>query len=391
MYPDLIKKLYALQQNGGVKLGLANMERLCRSFGNPERQFDTVHVAGTNGKGSVVTKVAKGYELSGRSAGLYTSPHISTFRERIKINGILISEKDVERLLIEIFKVVGKEEISATFFEITTLLCFLYFAEMKVDVAVLETGLGGRLDATNVISKPLASVITSIQYDHKELLGSTLEEIAKEKGGIIKKGSPVVIGPRVPLEVIGPIAEILQSPLHRVSGEFKSYDEENSAIARSVLEGLGFTEEVISGAMHALPPCRMEYVDGKAILDVAHNPDGIAHLFKSLPSRKYDVVLGLSKSKDCSECVRILKDHVNKLYLVCAQNGRGLETKVLKQMFLDVGFRGNVEEFASVESGVTTALKGCDAPILVCGSFFIMDAARQALGIQEERDFLNLN
>ena len=162
-YSEALQHLYLLGQKG-VKLGLQNMHDLLKTFHHPEKNLRVIHVAGTNGKGSVTTKIAKGLELAGFRVGLYTSPHISTFRERIQINGDLISEESVLRLLIQIGTQPG------TFFEITTLLAWLYFAEQHVDYVVLETGLGGRLDATNTIT-PLLAIITSISYDHTENFG----------------------------------------------------------------------------------------------------------------------------------------------------------------------------------------------------------------------------
>ncbi len=391
-YSSLIKRLYSLNQSG-MKLGLQNMERLCAAFGNSKNRIEAIHVAGTNGKGSVVTKIAKAYELMGKKAGLYTSPHISSFRERIAINGEKISKADVERLLNTIFDVIEKENIQATFFEITTLLGFLYFAEKQVDVMVLETGLGGRLDATNVIDKPAMCVITSIDYDHMELLGDTLEKIAFEKAGIIKNKCPVVIGPRVPVNVIQSVADPLQSPLTVVEGDFTNFHEENNAIAKEALLRLGLPFCVIEQSLASLPPCRMEKIEtsqGIAILDAAHNPDGLRHLFEALPDRKYPIVVGLSKSKDCTSCVRLLKEHAESLYLVCAKNGRGLETKALKQMFLNAGFQGKIKEYKNVESGVREALSE-NQEILICGTFFIMGPARQALEIEEDQDELELN
>ncbi len=162
-----------------MKLNLEIPLLLSELFDFPERSFPTIHVAGTNGKGSVVTKISKALELSGLKVGRYTSPHLISFRERIQVNGEWISEEFISRRMKLIFQKVDQKKIPATFFELTTLLAFDYFREMKVDVAVIETGLGGRLDATNII-QPILTVITSISLDHAQILGSTLEEIAVE-------------------------------------------------------------------------------------------------------------------------------------------------------------------------------------------------------------------
>ena len=181
-YLDLIQHLLTVNLEAGIKLGLQNVERLQEILHYPDRSFTSIHVAGTNGKGSVCIKVARALEKAGYRTGLYTSPHISSFRERIRINGKMITEEAVESILPPLFKVIEEAGIPATFFEITTFLAFLYFAREKVDFAVLETGLGGRLDATNIVS-PCLSVITSISLDHTEILGGSCEEIAHEKGG----------------------------------------------------------------------------------------------------------------------------------------------------------------------------------------------------------------
>ena len=197
LYQTFINRLFAINLHGGMKLGLKNMETLNAMLGTPTQHFKCIHVAGTNGKGSVVYKIAKSLEKEGLRVGLYTSPHISSFRERIQINGQLIDESSVVAGLSRIFEEIDKSKIPATFFEITTALALKYFADQKVDYVVLETGLGGRLDATNIVT-PVLSIITSISLEHTEYLGSTLEAIAKEKGGIIKPYVPIFIGPRVP-------------------------------------------------------------------------------------------------------------------------------------------------------------------------------------------------
>ncbi|MEI6241855.1 MAG: Mur ligase family protein, partial [Chlamydiota bacterium] len=169
---------------------LDEMKRGLEFVGHPEKAFESIHVAGTNGKGSVCTKVAKALSLEGYRVGLYISPHISSYRERISINGLMISEEEVVKYLERIFQI----PIEFSFFEISTLLAFMYFADQLVEFAVLETGLGGRYDATNVVD-PIVSVITSIGWDHMHILGDTLEAIACEKGGIIKREVPLVLGP----------------------------------------------------------------------------------------------------------------------------------------------------------------------------------------------------
>ncbi|HEY6172625.1 MAG TPA: Mur ligase family protein, partial [Candidatus Kapabacteria bacterium] len=189
-YLDALDKLFALEFTG-MKLGLENIGELLASLGNPQEQYPTIHVAGTNGKGSVSSMLAAALQANGYKTGLYTSPHLVNFTERIKVNGEEIPRDYVASFLEANWHKV--EEVKATFFEVTTALMFKYFADKKVDIAVIETGLGGRLDGTNILRKPLATVITSIGLEHTQILGDTLELIAKEKAGIFKQGSPAIV------------------------------------------------------------------------------------------------------------------------------------------------------------------------------------------------------
>lgn len=307
-YSGLLQKLLAINGRGEIE----NVRKIQRLLGFPDRQFASVHVAGTNGKGSVCIKMAGALQAAGFKTGLYTSPHLDCYRERIRINGEMIPEQEVEKGLTFLFSLLEGENTPATFFEITTLLAFRYFAQEKVDIAVIETGLGGRLDATNVIH-PVLSVITSISLDHTEFLGNTIEAIAQEKGGIIKERVPVVIGPHVPLDSIHPIAREKISPCHQVRGYFKTFEEENCAIARAALESLPFqlSQQAIEEGLKKQQPCRFEVIEG-AILDVAHNPDGISHLFDAIahhyPDRPLRLLFGLSKSKDIEGCLKIIQE-----------------------------------------------------------------------------------
>ncbi|MEJ7913864.1 MAG: Mur ligase family protein, partial [Chitinophagaceae bacterium] len=172
---------------------LTNTKTLCTHLGNPQTKFKSIHVAGTNGKGSVSHMLAAVLQANGYTTGLYTSPHLYDFRERIKINGVMVDENFVIDFIEKLRPLI--ESLQPSFFEITVALAFHLFAEQKVDVAIIEVGLGGRLDSTNVIL-PLASVITNIGWDHMNILGNTLEKIATEKAGIIKKAVPVIIGER---------------------------------------------------------------------------------------------------------------------------------------------------------------------------------------------------
>lgn len=396
-YNNLIDKLFNIALHHKVKLGLEQSKKLHTFFGNPADTFKSIHVAGTNGKGSVCTKIASALQNEGYKVGLFTSPHISTFRERIRINDLLISKKDVEDLLNMLFT----SNIQATFFEITTLLAFLYFAKKQVDYAVIETGLGGRLDATNIIV-PEISIITSISIDHAEILGNSIEAIAFEKAGIIKKNIPVVTGPNTPLTLFKEIAQSLHSPLHAVTGLFHSYEEENVAIAKKALSLLPVSQESIEKGLLKKPPCRFEVIkskefDAEVILDVAHNPDGFKKLFQKInreyPKKYICTIIGMSKGKDIESCFNILFACSDEIHFIQGNNDRSLSTNELKiyaERFAETKkpcFYHN-----SIKDAFKSASENSDDKILTaCGSFFIMEEIRKVLGIEEEFDEKNLN
>ncbi|KAF3362089.1 Folylpolyglutamate synthase [Chlamydiales bacterium STE3] len=398
-YAKTIHQLFHAKNFGGVKLGLQNIQLLLEKLDHPEKMFKSIHIAGTNGKGSVAHKMAKAYELAGFRVGLFTSPHISCFRERIQINGSLISEEEATRLLQKIFDLQKKLGVSSTFFELTTLLGFLYFAEQKADVAVIETGLGGRLDATNVIV-PEVSIITSIALDHTEILGNSIEEITLEKAGIIKENIPIVIGPTVPKSLIEPIARQKKAPLIQVQGSFSSYEEENCAVAKAAMELIDFPLQMAQNALKALPPCRFELFSESPpiLLDVAHNPAGLIACFKRLkrnyPHTPFHVIIGLSKSKDIAKCLEILlSENPEHIYLVEAKNERGLDVNVLREGCLSMGFSQNkISCYRSIAHAITVAKRNqSDKPLLITGTFFIMGDARKALGLVEPLDPIDLN
>ncbi len=403
-YKELIQRLFSINLFGGMKLGLANCHHLQRLLNFPDQNFQTIHIAGTNGKGSVVTKIAAALQESGYRVGLYTSPHLSCFRERIRINQEMISESAVETILSHLFELTAKHAIPATFFELTTLLALSYFAKEKVDVAVLETGLGGRLDATNIIS-PLLSVITSISLDHTDILGSTEEAIAKEKAGIIKTGIPVIIGPKTPHQQLLEIAHANNSPCITVHASIPLFEEENKAIAHTALNYLNnhfkIPSEAIEKGLKAKQPCRFEVLQGSptVILDVAHNPNGLHHLFQAtqehFPGQSIRVLFGLSKGKDLEGCLTILKNKAAAFHLVEAPNGRGAAINDLNKRLINFGVDSSlIQSHSEIQIGVKNAIQEAklhNQILLICGSFFIMSQVRQALGIDEPYDEIDLN
>jgi dihydrofolate synthase/folylpolyglutamate synthase len=380
--------------HGGVKLGLQNMLFLMHALSGPDRAFDVVHVAGTNGKGSVTTMIAQALQLSGKRVGLYTSPHLSSFRERIRINGEKISEKSVQQLLPVVFQSAEQLKTPATFFELTTALALLYFAEQEIDIAVLETGLGGRLDATNVVT-PKLSVITSISFDHTTILGDTLEKIAYEKAGIIKQGIPVVLGPKATELGIEAIAQQQKSRCRIVQGDFADYLQENRAVAREALHELqremSLSKEHIEQGLQCLPPCRFEEIGGdgcspKVILDVAHNPDGLQALFaavkKRYPHHATRVVAGFSEGKDISTCLQLLKQHSKHIHLIDVDHPRLMPVSRLVSLAEreGVAFEQPSGPLNIVLPAILQLASAEHEIILICGSCFIMHEARIAIG-----------
>lgn len=411
-YPTLLNHLLKINYHAGMKLGLKNCQDLNFLLGNPSHAFSTIHIAGTNGKGSVSTKIAAACEASGLKTGLFTSPHISCFRERIRINGVMITETYVQKYLNLLFSLCEQHNIKATFFELTTMMAFAHFAAEKVDVAVLETGLGGRLDATN-ISRSILSIITSISHDHTEILGDSIDAITKEKAGIIKASIPVIIGPRVPKSLVEPIANEHGSQCIQVTGSFEDYHEENCAIARKALEWLNVSEEHIQEGLKALPPCRLQTfgkneliglkfsnsVPEAVILDVAHNPDGLMQLLKAVRKRYIDFplrfIIGLSSNKDVNACLNVIKNEAAAFHLIEGCNERAVSKNRLAEELRHLGV---LEEKISIEGSIAESISKAielagknNEVVVVCGTFFIMSQARQALGISEPQDPTDMN
>lgn len=359
----IINRLFAIGNT--MKLGLENSIRLSEVQGHPHQKFRSIHVAGTNGKGSVCTKIAKALECAGYRVGLYTSPHITTFRERICINGEMISEETAVSILKRLFSY----NINASCFELLTALAFEYFSQKNVDFAVIETGLGGRLDSTNIIT-PVLSIITSIALDHTEILGDDIEAIAKEKAGIIKPNVPVIIGPTVPEHII-----------QAFTSNYKcTIEDDNNAIARDGLEKLGIKKDAIQAGLKEQPPCRYETPIPGVILDVAHNPAALERLFAKVkqdyPGRLLHIVLGLSQNKDISSCLQVIKEHAHKVHLMDANHERTIPVAQLEKECLNIGLSTICTK--PLEESISSALKHHHI-VIVCGTFFIMDTAKKSL------------
>lgn len=311
-----------------IDLGLDRIEAALAKLGNPQDYLKFIHVAGTNGKGSVCTMLDSILREAGYKTGLYTSPHIFEYTERIKVNGIEIPQDDFALL----YKKVADTNIHLTEFEILTIIAFLYFHEHNVEIVILETGMGGRLDATNVIKQNLCAIITQIDLDHTDRLGKTKDEIAYEKAGIIKQGCPIVTSmgyeairdkademnsmfiftsPFVPQDFVDALA---LKGLHQI---------ENLALVLSAINYLfkDIDENTIKrGLMKVKNPCRFEYFEDKnLIIDASHNPNGIKALRDNLdyyyPNQKRRFVFGCLKTKDYAKMMQLLFQEGDEVYL----------------------------------------------------------------------------
>ena len=423
-YPETIAYLYEqlpmFTRVGAAayKEDLHNTIALCDALGNPQHSFKAIHVAGTNGKGSTSHMLAAILQESGYKTGLYTSPHIKEFGERIRINGQMIDEDFVIRFVEKTKKITA--EIQPSFFELTVAMAFQYFAEQQIDIAVIETGLGGRLDSTNIIS-PVLSVITNIGYDHMNLLGNRLEEIAGQKAGIIKQNTPVVIGEVLPetMKVFVKEANEKESPLHFAQSRFYTqyieltkgllfcvvhdmltndaeklrldlnglYQSKNICtvlMAVEVLRKLGF--KIPEAKMHAA----LEDVKGLTgmrgrwdviqnlpaiILDVAHNEAGInlvlLQLQQQFAQSHIHFVLGFVKDKDVKNTLGLFPPNAS-YYFTNAHIPRALPYAELMEIAAANGLQGEGHDDVNDAIAAAKAKAADNDVIMICGSFFII-------------------
>lgn len=405
---------YSLQPRG-IRLELDRMRAALRLFGSPERSLKVVHIAGTNGKGSVAAMIERGLRENGLRTGLYTSPHLHSFTERVQIGGRLIARRDAARWLRAIReRLAAPDAPQLTFFEVATLLAFLAFRERGVEVVVLEVGLGGRLDATNVVMRPLLTLITRIARDHEQYLGRTLAKIAGEKAGIMKRGVLCLSGVDQPsartailrraAEVGAEVEEIGRGIAARGALDVTAFgrsftglavplsgahQRRNAALAAAALlfleRRLGLDRAASQRGLEATRwPGRLELVPGapSVLLDAAHNPDGaraLAAYLTARPAERRVLVFGAMRDKDWRVMHDALAPVVSSSIFCAPALGRAEAPEVLAE--------GRGRAASSVEAAVEAAREeaGPAGLVVVCGSIFVLAAARaHVLGIASD-------
>jgi dihydrofolate synthase / folylpolyglutamate synthase len=412
-YAETLSHIYALGRFG-IKPGLARITRLLGALGNPQDAFSSVHIVGTNGKGSTASVLSTILSVGGHRTGLFTSPHLISFTERIRVDGTEIPEEAVARLAGQVMAAAPE---GTTFFEIITALAALSFAEAGVRIAVFEAGMGGRLDSTNALNGML-TVITPVSLDHTDYLGPRIAEIATEKAGICKAGTPVVSAHQHPeaARVIERHAREIGCPLYRCDEEFRadwrgehlsyrglelslpdlkpgitgSYQSGNIACALAAAEllsaaGLHLPPEALSaGVEQARWPGRMELFPGspRLLLDGAHNPAGAAALAEALaeiPRRRLLLVVGVMGDKELSGILSPLLPLADQVYTVAPAIDRALPAASLASFCRSCGTPA--QEAGPVARGMELAREaaGADDLILVCGSLFTVGEARGIL------------
>lgn len=430
-YQDELTYLYTLQQFG-IKLGLSNIRKLCSHLNDPQEKIKTVHVGGTNGKGSTAAVISSILQESGYRAGLYTSPHLVDFTERIRINNIPITHDRACRLIGKIRRCIADEDIAPTFFEFTTALALLYFAEEDVDIAVIEVGMGGRLDATNIIN-PLVSIITNVEYDHTEHLGPTLEDIAREKCGIFKRGVPVVASEEKGhiLSIIEGYAKeagsavyvhgrdfhaapvrlnryysesyydglkwkriLLKSPL---SGRHQILNIADALCTAELLseQGFGITAQQASeGVRNVSWPGRLEMLPGnpQILLDGAHNHAGAMALRNFIEDvlmggedqGKIILIFGVLRDKDVHSMIGELMPYPADVIITRPDTERGLPVEELRVIVESYGIKPHVTPNVSEALSLAYGIASSSDFIVVTGSLYLVGEARAQIKINKQ-------
>jgi dihydrofolate synthase / folylpolyglutamate synthase len=429
-YQDCLDTIFKLGRFG-IKLELETIQNILKFLNNPQKNYHTIHVAGTNGKGSTATYIESILRTAGFKTGIYTSPHLVRFNERICVNGQQISDEQV----VEAYEAVHAVDLGkrrATFFEINTAMAFYHFSREKVDWAIIETGMGGRFDATNVI-RPQVSVITNLSIEHTDYLGSTIKDLAREKGGIIKQATPVVTGVSQPsgLGVIRQIAVDKSAPLFQFKHDFTlrknpkkatytfrgldqtygdiikplpgDHQRENLSLALAACELVfdkfkrtdpryTLSPDLIKhGLATAKWPGRLEIISQTplVILDGAHNLKAAQllgkYLSQTLSGRNLTLVVGILDDKPYQEMLKHLVPYAQRIILTRAKIDRSLGTGVLKKAVKKLT-RKKIEVIEDVQTAVTHAIATCSDNDAVCiaGSLYVAGEAKEKFNV----DFL---
>lgn len=426
-----IEALHALPRMGQGAPGLARMQNLCDHLGNPEKELQCIHIAGTNGKGSLAAMTSSILTAAGYKTGLTISPYVVDFRERFQIDGEMIPPRTLANLTEKVLDAIDAIEAEGgekpVEFEAVTALAFLWFAREKCDLVVLETGLGGRCDATNVVPHKLVAAITKIGYDHMEVLGDTLDKIAAEKAGIIKEGTVVVNYPDQPAEAMGPIltaaAEAHTSIItpdkddltllrgkrlenridyggYRAALGLPGTHQANHAamaveIALALWREFGYDisdDAILQGLADARMPARIEVLRRHPLLllDGCHNPDGAKMLAATLTRADFEEnlvgVLGVLADKDYKDMLSDLAPCFAKVYTVTPNCPRALSAEELQK---EARFHTDAEAADSVADAIRKAVDYADennlAGVVVCGSFYLAAEARPLLLKEAEK------
>lgn len=404
-----VERLFALEQFG-IKLGLDNVRAILAALGNPERAYRTIHIAGTNGKGSVAAMVERGLRAAGLKTGRYTSPHLDRVEERVAIDGQPVDRETFESVTADVFDVIDGEQakgtltVVPTFFEVSTAVAFEIFKRAAVDVAVVEVGLGGRFDATNVLT-PTITAITSIAFDHERHLGDRLSDIAFEKAGIAKRGVPLVIG-RLPGEAAARITKVareVEAPIfdaHATTTDRKyppltlslrgRHQLENAAVAVSILErwshlvGHVSTDAIVTALTQTEWPARVEWLrvppDGELLIDAAHNPAGAAALASYLQdtgSKPLPIVFAAMADKDLPNMIAPLVPVASAFVATTVPHARARTADQLAQEIRALT-KIPVEPVPEPEAAVARALEESRRAV-ACGSIYMVGPLRAAL------------
>lgn len=405
---NLLDELYSYSMHG-IKLGLENIKTLCKELGNPQNDYKIIHVAGTNGKGSTSTTIETILLEAGYKVGKYTSPHILKFNERIRANGKDIEDIDIVKYYELIKKIIHQTGIRPTFFEVTTAMMFKYFSDLKLDYVVLETGMGGRFDATNVCDAEIC-VITNVSLDHTEYLGDSIYKIAKEKAGIIKNCPKVIVADNN-IEFLKAISEEkaqITNVLEKYSDAkktldfnrfitqieidnklfnfslFGDYQFKNFLTAYEVLKELNISDDIITtGCQKVVWQCRFEkYSENPlVILDGAHNVDGMQELCKVIKQgfkpQELVIITSILKDKDVKHMLLLMREiSENIIFTSLEENPRGTSGEIILEQLEDK--RGCFVE-NNIKKAYEMAKKMNKKAIIVCGSFYTLSKFKEEL------------